>query len=411
MITRLTIVILMLLSVLTSSVIEMFHLKLMIQIVFLLACTQLCMTGILGLSKQNSISVQHKILALIGVVFAGSLAFRDLYHDQFYPDAYKFSVIFALIFFGSELQRRVNLNEMVALLWGVLTLYTLFSMVMFLTTGGFGGEESGSERINITGSVTLQGIIMMTYTLMTYQRILVDKQPHRRFFYLLLMLPAIYMMMIAGSRQVLIIGTLFMVFLFFLQHGLFAKARILSALAIGVAVFFIFSYTVDDTLYSRLFYTPLDTYTTGRLYSMALWLEIMQREGPLGLGYIGNHVDYTNALLWPHNEFIRFYVEGGIFGVGIVFLLFFHALHCLYIVLRYPASPHLKALTILIATETIVQVMLNNSFQAIYRISFLYLFLTMSASHAWALHSLKKDGIKLRVPNTGWLVGQRRTET
>ncbi len=162
----------------------------------------------------------------------------------------------------------------------------------------------------------------------------------------------------------------------------------IALLGMCLAVVFI-GYTafVSDAFWLRIVSADQDDYSSGRVHSIRHWLEIAA-SNPMGIGAGGvrellndgsPYLNGTELLEWPHNEFVRFYVESG--PIGLVFLCMFVG----YIVRRAVVSARSgldrgrNALMLIIAADLVAQSIFQNYFNTIYHATILIMILAVSS--------------------------------
>lgn len=356
-------------------------LKLPLQLLFLASCAGLVFLGLLQLRSPTRYALKEKLLSLTALLLTAALFLRDTFSGILDPVSYKFALLFLLLFVAAELARQFDAKRITRLYLAMLGGYLLFSLVLFWIAPPDAlyhspGASAGYRRLDVTGSVTLQGIYGLSFlalSLMLYGRQLLTRLP-----LLLLACAAVWLMMLSGSRQIILITALFLILLIATQP--WAQRRALLLTGIAVAGFFLFSYAIDDTLYTRLLGTDTQYYASGRLQAMQLWLDAMEQEGgALGLGYIRQHVNSETGHLWPHNAFFRFYVEGGLPGLALMVLLFAALALATFRTALYHPDRTIRLVALLFFSIFCVQLMLDNLIHQIYRAAFYYLFLTLAA--------------------------------
>jgi O-antigen ligase len=166
------------------------------------------------------------------------------------------------------------------------------------------------------------------------------------------------------------------------------RPRVLGLGLLAVAVFVLLSLAVSDSLWSRLVALGGDQYSSGRWPAIRHWL-MLAADRPLGLGLgatrqllAGGRPEIAGGLLleWPHNEFIRFYVEGGVVGLLLVAVLVVEAVRRARRCALAAADPVVRVLVLAIAADMIVQCLLQNYFNTVYHATVLLMLLGMLAA-------------------------------
>ena len=141
----------------------------------------------------------------------------------------------------------------------------------------------------------------------------------------------------------------------------------------------------SDVYLLRLIGNNGDDYSSGRWHSLAHWLAVAA-DSPLGQG-IGSVREIMldgrpglsggRFLEWPHNEFVRFYVEGGIPGLMMISLLVGGMTVRALRSARTATDPRLRMLVLVLAADMLAQSLLQNHFNMIYHSSMTMLILAM----------------------------------
>jgi O-antigen ligase len=166
----------------------------------------------------------------------------------------------------------------------------------------------------------------------------------------------------------------------------------LAAAGLGLGlVFLAYSLAWDPSFLLRLT-TPAEEgdYGSGRLPSVAYWLGLAG-ERPFGLGFgavremlaeIKPWLDGASTLEWPHNEFVRLYVEAGPLGLGFALVLVVAlARTALRAAARDPGGdPVRRTLMLAIAADVVAESCLQNLFNAVLHATVLVVFLALAAA-------------------------------
>jgi O-antigen ligase len=136
-------------------------------------------------------------------------------------------------------------------------------------------------------------------------------------------------------------------------------------------IFYLFSYFIENSLYIRIFDNE-ENFSSGRFDSIQFWYTVFKDKGVLGFGYIINNTSLF-VIESPHNEFLRFYFEGGLPGLVFIIIIFIYLIKCLSQIQKSHIDNQLKVLSILFFSVILGQSLLNNIFNDIYRL-FLYMF-------------------------------------
>ena len=162
------------------------------------------------------------------------------------------------------------------------------------------------------------------------------------------------------------------------------------ALALGLALAFtLWTLVASDSFYLRLSGGQED-FSSGRWASIAHWLALAgDRPWGLGLGAVRDllaegrpKLNGTNLLEWPHNEFVRFWVEAGPIGLLFVVLLLALLLRRAIRAARVEPDPMLRAMMLAIAADLLAEACLQNLLNAVYHATVLILILSLVTARA-----------------------------
>jgi hypothetical protein len=271
------------------------------------------------------------------------------------------------------------------------TLYVLLtaSLALALPSAVMLRNAAADVRVDVTGSVILHASLCTIVLLAAAAALRRASTTLQRLGLVLTAVAAAWMVMLSGTRSSILAVVLF--------AGLWAVAGRLGEIArprvigLGLAValgFIALSLLTSDTIWARLTAIGQDGYSSGRGPSIGHWLGLAAGE-PFGLGIgavramlaHGRPIIAGGHLLeWPHNEFVRFYVEGGIPGITIVLILVLEvARRCLRRA-RCTPDPLERALLLAITADMIVQCLLQNYFNSVYHATVLLLLVGMMAA-------------------------------
>jgi len=388
---RILVILLIVIGLIPPVIIDLLDARNILNGNFLAICGLLFAGGIILTERQSPFCVFEKGLAASGIALSLSVGFINYYQGTFYPEGYKFILLFLVIFVGKELTRLLPVENIVSdysLILGIFVIAVfgasaLISQDNILKEVGPGGMY---ERLDVTGSVTTLAIFA-TIFLLTAPAILSScRNLPIKALHLLAVCAALYLLLFSASRQSILIILSYLLILFLAGNERltrFYRTKILTLLFVGTIIFSLFTIFINNSFYIRMFENPSEDYSSGRLNSIYLWLEEMEQNGsPLGFGYIHTHTIPEIELLWPHNEFARFYFEGGVIGVGILLLLFVYTFVVLRIVLHNQLPQAVRLVVTVIVSVMFVQLMLENMFHHIYRTTFWFLLLSLSAHYA-----------------------------
>jgi len=167
-----------------------------------------------------------------------------------------------------------------------------------------------------------------------------------------------------------------------------ARARTLGLVLAALALFLLLSLLVSDSLWSRLVELGGAGYSSGRWPAIQHWLAL-GAGNPFGLGLgavrqllaagrpeiAGGHL-----LEWPHNELVRFYVEGGVLGVVLVLVLIVEVIRRARRRAMTTTDPVERVIVLAIAADMLVQCLLQNYFNSVYHATVLFMILGVLAA-------------------------------
>jgi O-antigen ligase len=253
-------------------------------------------------------------------------------------------------------------------------------------------DYAGIVRYDPTGSVIMHASLSLVCLLLALARTAEPGPLLRRGGFLAVGVVALVMVLEAATRTVIISLALLACFHLLTTRDRGASVRRLLVAGLGlVLVFAAYSVLWNPSFLLRLVSNDEVTdYGSGRLPSIAYWLALVG-DHPFGLGFgavrelMANgkpFLDGDNTLEWPHDEYVRFYVEAGPLGLAFVLLL---VGGCVRMALRAAAvdgcGPR-RMLTLAIAADLLAESCLQNLFNAIYHATVLVAFLALAAEAA-----------------------------
>jgi len=248
---------------------------------------------------------------------------------------------------------------------------------------------AGHVRVDITGSVVLHAALCTIIALALAAALGRARTIGARIGMALLLGAAGWMVMLTGTRSPLLTIAFFVVLWAATGRlGDLARPRLLGAALVGVAAFLLMSFLASDAIWSRLADLGQDQYSSGRWPSIRHWLATAAGQ-PFGLGIgavratlAGGRpvIEGGNLLEWPHNEFVRFFVEAGAFGLMLVLVVVGEALRRARRRALVTTDPVERALLLAIAADMLVQCLLQNYFNSVYHATVMLLLLGMLAA-------------------------------
>lgn len=381
-------ILLLFIYLIPSHFIETHNLKMIIMVVYGSICAVLFTLSIA--SHTNRISRHaaiEKTIATACMIITIIIAIRCLTTETFYSSGYKFITIIILIYSGNELSKQTNAYKIVNDITSIIYIYVIglaFAVIFLgqetlLQRKGAGGLFT---RLDFTGSVTLMAVVSTLVILLAINRIHKENRRLQCVWHATSLISALYLLFLGASRQSLLIllistGLVFLSGKWSSRRDVIIKLRCLGLFALFVMSFIIFTIFVNDSLYIRIFDNQLD-FTSGRLNSITMWIDEMnQHGGPLGFGYIRLNVIEEIEFLWPHNEFIRFYIEGGLLGLVIMILLLCDIALNARVAFKTKPGNNVRYFTVSIVSVMLVQLNLDNFIHNIYGGSFYFFLLSI----------------------------------
>jgi hypothetical protein len=201
---------------------------------------------------------------------------------------------------------------------------------------------------------------------------------------------------------------------FIVTLGLFALFRVatardrraalgtLAAAACGLGLVFVaYAQLWDPSFLLRLTSTEgVEDYGSGRLPSLAHWLGLAG-EHPMGLGFGAVRelmadgkpsLGGESTLEWPHNEFVRFYVEAGPPGLAFVVLLVGLLVRSALLAAAREGDPVRRTLALAVAADIVAEASLQNLLNAVYHATVLVAFLALAVQRPGPARSVPQVG-------------------
>jgi len=317
--------------------------------------------------------------------------------------SYKGYKVILLLFSLLILHNLSNYFSTERLCASIFFIFLIYIVVSFLShlLGNTNIVNVGSLyiRYDLTGSVTAHAVLCSLYIMFSSAYYLKFKSNVKRLALVASSFVSLYMIFLTGNRQSLIILILFGFILAYQQTKQINKSLFYFSIFITLFMIFFILFTlyVDSNMYYRVFNLNSDDVMSGRGVSVLFWLDKSSTIfGGLGLGYIAQYGELYGGILetyenFPHNEYIRFYIEGGILGlVFIVTLLFVFFKLCFEIIKN--DENNLRAIYVS-AFFSVVFIMsiFDNLFFDMYKSNFYYL----SVILFWSLYrkELVQSGI------------------
>ena len=220
-------------------------------------------------------------------------------------------------------------------------------------------------------------------------------------------LSALAMAFLSGTRTVLVIWTVYLLLAAYVAPR--ERMRLLL-LAVGAGVaLLLHGLLFTDALTQRLLGASGD-YTSGRWDSITVWLA-RWADQPFGVGLGGIRamlaagrpaLDGERVLEWPHDEFVRFLVEGGpiglLFALGLVVCVVRLAIRGA-VAMREPLG---QTLLLALAADVVAEMTLQNFLNGVYQATAFVLLIGLMAARPVSLPLTEPIANRLdRPPRTG----------
>ena len=298
----------------------------------------------------------------------------------------------AVLLAAPNLARFFTAETLVRFVWRVLSCYIavtfLYQVVAEPAVVAHGYD--GIVRYDPTGSVVMHSSLSLIHLVVAVTR-LIQKLPLRtRLVTVALAAMSLAMIFLTATRTALLTLALLAVLeLATAPRPGQTLCRFAAAmLGLGIA-FGAWTLAVDDSFLLRLTGGQGD-FSSGRWSSIAHWLALAG-DHPLGMG-LGTvrrllaagrpALNGTELLEWPHNEFVRFYVEAGPIGLLFVALLLVVLLRRTVRAARAGSEPVLRALMLAIMADLVAEACLQNLLNAVYHATVLILILGVAVAVA-----------------------------
>ena len=392
-----------------SAFIDLIQIRSYLNAAFLFLCLIIIISGFFNFKKVGRFCLFEKSLAIVCLLITVFLALYNHSEGSFYIEGYKFAVIFLLIFFGAETYGEMSASKIFSDFTYLFSFYSILLVFILIYSGqedlirpiGPGGLYT---RLDFTGSVTTMCVSAAIAMLLGINNFFGRSSVFHKLFFLVTILSSGYLILLGASRQVLLILIVFMAIKFLSGNWLSKKMldvrmKIIALASISFVAFALFTIFVNDSFYIRIFDNPSGNYTSGRLYSMNLWFEEKQQHGDfLGFGYIRNNIIQEMELLFPHDEFIRFFLEGGKLGLFLPFALLIYSTIILKISIYNGADSNVKDIIAVIYSIILVETNLDNFYHNIFFSTLLLSILSLAGHYSLKQNSAIQNRKNLTIP-------------
>lgn len=229
-------------------------------------------------------------------------------------------------------------------------------------------------RTDVTGSLISHSSLCTIYVVLAATAVMSREARYRSVEAAMLCL-AFWMLMLTATRTAVVTMALFGLLALHAGHYSFTRIRILAAAAtVAALVFTIYSTAIDRSFYHRFLASEVSDFSSGRFDSIAYWLRLTDGS-PFGIGMgairqslAGGRpqLDGNSMLEWPHNEFVRFYVEAGQLGLLLVLLLVGGVTHTVLRSTRMTDDLLARHAMLVIVADMLARTCFQNYFNTVY---------------------------------------------
>ncbi len=362
--------------------------------------------GLSGHGRGHAVACATVLLLLLPFQIAGPLD----------PLDWKILLVLLVLATGPEMGRALHPLGLPGLTTRLLGLYIAASGVLLLAGDPslFARGHDGVDRWDVSGSLVTHASLCVLYVLLAGERLVACRTPAARALYASTGALALVMLFLSGTRTTLLV--LLLTFVFHLAT-LPKERRSLATwlpVTVGLALFALFTLFVSDTLWLRLTGAG-DDFTSGRGHSLPWWIgQALQHPAGLGIGAVRRMlapdrpaIEGGHLLEWPHNELVRFWVEGGWLGLLFAALLVFGLVGRTLRFARRCPCPRARLLALAIAADLLAQSLLQNYFNNIYHATVMTAILSMLLASSQLAGHLPSQGAE-RAPPAGLAAATRQ---
>lgn len=322
------------------------------------------------------------------------IAAHDALSGPLDPVDYKVALPVLALAAAPALAREFRPERVASLAWWLLSVYVVgtFAYRLVAEPAAVARGYANIVRYDPTGSVVMHASLSVIYLLTALARAAAATRLGARAISLALGALALVMVLQSATRTVVVTLALFACFTAATARDQGAVLGRLAAAGLGLGlVFLAYSLVWEPSFLLRLTSAAEGgDYGSGRLPSMAYWLGLAgERPFGLGLGAVREllaegkpWLDGESTLEWPHNEFVRFYVEAGPLGLGFALLLVCALVRTALRAAARDPDPVRRALVLAIAADVVAESSIQNLFNAVHHATVLVLFLAVAAAAA-----------------------------
>ncbi len=307
----------------------------------------------------------------------------------FDPLDYKILLVLIAMLAAPNIAAALEGTEVPRLVLLLLACYLLASLLLLdfrdpeTVVRGVGGVR----RVDVSGSLVTHSSLSLLALLLFVTRMRTTERRLERSLLAVMALLATTFLFLAATRTTLVAFLLWLVFDLACRPRGTRLRRFLRLAVPATLAFAAFTWLVSDALWLRLTTAVGGDYSSGRLHSLAWWASAAF-DHPLGMGMGAVRqimadgrpwIDGRRLLEWPHNEFLRFFVEGGWLGLALVTIMVAWLVRRALFVARTTADPLARTLALALAADLFAQSLLQNYFNTVYQATVAVLLLCILA--------------------------------
>jgi hypothetical protein len=305
------------------------------------------------------------------------------------PLGYKTALPLLVLLLAPNLAHALANCRIDELAWRLLALYVLATGLVLPAPSVHGQEHL--ERLDFSGSLVTHSGLCAIFVLLSFARQSSLRSDLARLLNLALAGGATLMLLLTATRTPLVTILLALILLTFTAADRLAAIRRLALWLGGAAlVLSVHTLLVSDALFLRLVAPEVEDYSSGRATSQLVWLEeALRHPWGMGVGVIRERladgrpeIDGEHLLEWPHNELVRFFVEGGVPGLAFILLLLGWLTWRACRAARHDSLAPRRALMLAITADMLAQAAFQNYFNSIYHATGMLILLVVAILQA-----------------------------
>ena len=343
--------------------------------------------AVVALARRPVVAPASAMMALVLTWLLSLMALVDL-DGRIGVFDFKVVLPILVLLVGPAAVHGLKRVEPARLFYALIALYVLATCLM-LATGAAGTAVRGYGRFlryDVSGSLVTHASLCAIALILAVAASRTASRAATLAFHATVALAATAMLLLAATRTALVAFALYAVLSLIAGPERDARAtRFVGASVLALVGLLLYSAVWSDAFLARLISADQADYTSGRIVSVRHWLGMVE-ERPLGLGPGAVRdlladgrpdIDGENLLEWPHNEIVRFVVEGGPFGGAFILVLLGGVVRGAIVAARREADVLRRALLLAIAADLVAQCLLQNYLNDVYQATVLLLFFAM----------------------------------